>query len=64
MVNRKETIKMNMIGGYIDRSVSGQVSLHINLDENHELKNYESLPMDRPVYVDKYVSEHQVGLRC
>ena len=64
MVNRKETIKMNMIGGYIDRSVSGQVSLHIKLDENHELKNYESLRMDRPVYVDKYVSEHQVGLRC
>ena len=55
---------MNMIGGYIDRSVSGQVSLHIKLDENHELKNYEPLRMDRPVYIDKYVSEHQVGLRC
>ena len=28
MVNRKERIKMNMIGGYIDGSASGQVSLH------------------------------------
>ena len=28
---------MNMIGGYIDGSVSGQVSLHIKLDENDEL---------------------------
>ena len=28
MVNRKERIKMNMTGGYIDGSVSGQVSLH------------------------------------
>ena len=37
MVNRKERIKMNMIGGYIDGSVSGQVNLHIKLDENHEL---------------------------
>ena len=37
MVNRKERIKMNMIGGYIDGSVSGQVSLHIKLDENDEL---------------------------
>ena len=37
MVNWKERIKMNMIGGYIDRSVSGQVSLHIKLDGNHEL---------------------------
>ena len=29
MVNQKERIKMNMIGGYIDGSVSGQVSLYI-----------------------------------
>ena len=43
MVNRKERIKMNMIGVYIDGSVSGQVSLHIMLDENHELNNYEAL---------------------
>ena len=43
MVNRKERIKMNLIGGYIDRSVSEQVSLHIKLDENHELNNYEAL---------------------
>ena len=28
MVNRKERIKMNMNSGYIDGSVSGQVSLH------------------------------------
>ena len=28
MVNRKDRIKMNMIGGYIDGSVSGQVRLH------------------------------------
>ena len=53
---------MNMIGGYIDGSVSGQASLHIKLDENHELNNYEALCL--PVYVDKQVSEHQVGLRC
>ena len=37
MVIRKERIKMNMIGGYIDEFVSGQVSLHIKSDENHEL---------------------------
>ena len=37
MVNREERIKMNMIGGYIDSSVSGQASLHIKGDENHEL---------------------------
>ena len=43
MVNRKERIKMNVIGGYIDGSVSGQVSLHIQLDENNELNNYEVL---------------------
>ena len=53
-----------MIGGCIDGSVSGQVSLHIKLDENHELNNYEALWMDRPVYVDKQVSEHLVGLHC
>ena len=34
MVNRKETIKMNIIGGYIDGSVSVQVSLHIKLHHN------------------------------
>ena len=28
---------MNMIGGYIDGSVSGQVSLHMKLDGSHEL---------------------------
>ncbi len=39
MVNQKERIKMNLIGGYIDGSVSEQVSL----DENHELNNYEAL---------------------
>ena len=43
MVNRKERIKMNLIGGYIDRSVSEQVSLHIKLDKNNELSNYEDL---------------------
>ena len=43
MVNRKERIKMNMIGGCINGSVSKQVSLHIKLDENHELNNYEAL---------------------
>ena len=43
MVNRKERIKMNMIGRYTDGSVSGQVSLHIKLDKNHELNNYEAL---------------------
>ncbi len=37
MVNREERIKMNMVGGYIDSSVSGQVGLHIKLDGNHEL---------------------------
>ena len=39
MLNRKERIKMNMIGGYIDGSVwqCGQVSLHTKLDGNHEL---------------------------
>ena len=37
MVNPKERIKINMIGGEIDESVSGQVSLHIKLDGNHEL---------------------------
>ena len=37
MVNREERIKMDMIGGYIDSSVNGQVSLHIKLDGNHEL---------------------------
>ena len=36
MVNRKERIKMNMIGGNIDGSVSGQVNLHIKLEGNHE----------------------------
>ena len=35
MVDRKERIKMNMIGGYIDGSASGQVSLHVKLDGNH-----------------------------
>ena len=50
-----------MIGGYIDGSVSGQVSLHIKLDRNHELN---MLVDDRPVYVNKQVSEHQAGLRC
>ena len=34
MVNRKERIKMNMIGGYVDRSVSGQASLHIKFEGN------------------------------
>ena len=34
MVNRKERIKMNMIGEYIDGSVSGQVSLHTKLHQN------------------------------
>ena len=34
MVNQKERIKMNMIGGYIDGSVSGQVSLHTKLHQN------------------------------
>ena len=34
MVNWKEKIKMNMIGGYIDGSVSGQVSLQIRLHQN------------------------------
>ena len=34
MVNRKERIKMNMIGGYTDGSVSGQVGLHIKLHKN------------------------------
>ena len=53
MVNRKERINFNMIGGYIDGFVSGQVRLHINLDENHELNNYEALSTDRPAYVDK-----------
>ena len=43
MVNQKERIKMNMIGGYIDGYVSGQVSLHIKLDGNHESNNYEAL---------------------
>ena len=28
---------MNMVDVFIDRSVSGQVSLHIKLDGNHEL---------------------------
>ena len=37
MVNREERIKINMIDGYIDSSVCGQVSLHIKLDGNHEL---------------------------
>ena len=37
MVNRKKRIKIIMIGGYIDGSVGGQVSLHIKFDENHEL---------------------------
>ena len=37
MVNRKERIKMNMIGGYKDGTVSGQVSLHFKLDKNHDL---------------------------
>ena len=36
-LNWKERIKMNMIGGYKDGSVSGQVSLHIKLDRNHKL---------------------------
>ena len=43
MDNRKERIKMNVISGYIHGSVSGQVSLHIKLDGNHELNNYEAL---------------------
>ena len=36
MVHRKERIKMNIIGGYIDGqvSVTGQVSLHIKLRQN------------------------------
>ena len=34
MVNRKERIKTNIIGGYIDGSVSGQVSLHNKLHQN------------------------------
>ena len=34
MVDRKERIKMNMIGGYIDGSVSGQVSFLIKLHQN------------------------------
>ena len=53
MVDRKERTKMDMIGGYIDGSVSGQVSLHIKLDGNHELNNYVALRTDRPVYVDE-----------
>ena len=38
MVNRKERIKMNMIGGYIDGSVkwTGKFT-YIKLDGNHEL---------------------------
>ena len=35
MVNREERIKMDMIGGYIESSVSGHVSLHITLDGNY-----------------------------
>ena len=35
MVNREERIKMDMIGGYINSSVSGQVSLHVKLDGNY-----------------------------
>ena len=37
MVKWKERIKMNMISGYINGSVSGQVSLHTKLEGNHEL---------------------------
>ena len=42
MVNWKERITMNMIGRYTDGSVSGQVSLRIKSDRNHELNNYEA----------------------
>ena len=43
MVNRKERINFNMIGGYIDGFVSGQVSLHSKLNGKHRLdmKLYE-----------------------
>ena len=37
MVNQKKRMKMNMTDGNIDWSVSGQVSLHINLEGNHKL---------------------------
>ena len=37
MVSWKESIKMNIIGGYIDGSASGQVRLHSKMKENHEL---------------------------
>ena len=40
MVNRKESIKMNMIGGYIDGSVSGQVSLHIKFYQNYQVHSF------------------------
>jgi len=34
VVNRKEKVKMNMMGGHIDGSVSGQVRLHTKLHQN------------------------------
>ena len=40
MVNRKERIKTNMIGGYIDGSVSGQVSLYIKLHQNYQVHSF------------------------
>ena len=34
MANQKERIKMNVIGWYMDGSLSGKVSLHIKLHQN------------------------------
>ena len=55
MVSWKESIKMNIIGGYIDGSASGQVRLHSKMKENHEL--------DMQLYerIDLWVSR-QVGV--
>ena len=40
MVNRKEKIKMNMIAGYTDGSVSEQVSLYIKLHQNYQVHSF------------------------
>ena len=48
---------MNMIGGYLTMSVSGQVSLHMKLEGNHQLELYERIDL----WVCQQVGERTSG---
>ena len=54
MVNRKERINMN--GGCIDTSVSGQVSLHIKVGGKYELNMYVYERIDLCTSTNRWVN--------